>query len=204
MTRNGKNNPNWRGGRSVSSHGYILIRVGRKHHLADIRGYAYEHRLVAERKLGRRLIPGELVHHIDDDKKNNHPENLVVVGGNAGHYVHHRKRKELRLPGEPNPTIVCSCGCGESFPRYDSSGRPRNYVSGHNPHPAPVQVEILRALERGSMHRNQLARLCEKPIKSIATALSKMKRKGLVFQISRGIWAKRENSDVKNKNRMVR
>lgn len=42
----GPDNPNWRGGRSVASNGYMLVRAGVGHHLADVRGYAYEHRLV--------------------------------------------------------------------------------------------------------------------------------------------------------------
>ena len=49
----GKKNGMWKGGRSVASNGYVLIRVGMDHHLADVRGYAYEHRLVAEKKIRR-------------------------------------------------------------------------------------------------------------------------------------------------------
>jgi hypothetical protein len=37
----GPRNPNWRGGRSLASNGYVLIRVGVGPHLADVRGYAY-------------------------------------------------------------------------------------------------------------------------------------------------------------------
>ena len=64
-------NPNWKGGRTVTEHGYVLIKVGVGHHLADVRGYAYEHRLKAEVKLGRRLSPSEIVHHINGDKQDN-------------------------------------------------------------------------------------------------------------------------------------
>ena len=31
-----------------------------------------------------------------------------------------------------NPSIPCECGCGVVFPKYDSSRRPRRFVSGHN------------------------------------------------------------------------
>lgn len=48
----GEKNGLWKGGRSVASNGYVLIRVGVDHPLADVRGYAYEHRVVAEQKKG--------------------------------------------------------------------------------------------------------------------------------------------------------
>lgn len=127
-------NPNWKGGRSVASNGYVLVKVGTGHHLADVRGYAYEHRLVAEQKLGRRLLPGEIPHHVNGDRQDNRPENLEVVASIAEHGVHHRRGgKRLRLPGEPNPDVACACGCGATFPRFDASGRPRRFVQGHNP-----------------------------------------------------------------------
>lgn len=115
----------------------MLIRVGKKHHLADVRGYAYEHRLVAEEKLGRQPRPGEIPHHLNGDKTDNRPENLEVVEDTAAHRVHHRTRRDSgrRLPHEENPVITCGCGCGQTFPRFDSSGRPRRFVSGHNPQP---------------------------------------------------------------------
>lgn len=125
-------NPNWRGGRSTASNGYVLVRVGVGHHLADVRGYAYEHRMVAERSMGRRLLPHEIVHHIDGNPTNNTPCNLAVLS-RGDHMVEHRRVGfTLRLPGEANPTIACACGCGSQFEKYDRAGRPRRYVSGHN------------------------------------------------------------------------
>jgi hypothetical protein len=47
----GPKNGFWKGGKSIASNGYMLIRVGVNHHLSDVRGYAYEHRLVAEQKI---------------------------------------------------------------------------------------------------------------------------------------------------------
>jgi hypothetical protein len=38
-----------------------------------------QHRLVAEKMLGRKLREDEVVHHIDGDKRNNDPENLMVM-----------------------------------------------------------------------------------------------------------------------------
>lgn len=126
-------NPNWRGGKSVASNGYILIRVGTGHHLADVRGYAYEHRLVAEQVVGRRLRSGEQVHHVNGEKTDNRPENLEVVASMAHHRLKHRRSgKALRLPGEPNESVSCACGCGQSFKKYDKQNRPRMFISGHN------------------------------------------------------------------------
>lgn len=39
----------------------------------------HEHRVVAELKIGRSLVKGEIVHHKDGNKFNNHPDNLEVV-----------------------------------------------------------------------------------------------------------------------------
>lgn len=41
--------------------------------------YYYEHRLVAEKMLGRPLYDTEVVHHIDMDRTNNTSTNLVVL-----------------------------------------------------------------------------------------------------------------------------
>ncbi|MDR4483879.1 MAG: HNH endonuclease [Nitrospirales bacterium] len=123
----------WKGGRSIASNGYVLIRVGKDHHLADCRGYAYEHRLVAEEKLGRRLRPGEQVHHIDGNTQHNSPSNIEVVDSHATHRERDGKRNfRRRILGQKNPVTFCACGCGESFNRFDNSGRPRRFVSGHN------------------------------------------------------------------------
>lgn len=54
----------------------------------------HEHRIVAEQKLGRPLIPGEVVHHIDGDKQNNSPENLMVFKSQKEHADWHKKHDE--------------------------------------------------------------------------------------------------------------
>ena len=38
-----------------------------------------QHRLVAEKMIGRKLEKDEVVHHIDGDKRNNAPENLMLM-----------------------------------------------------------------------------------------------------------------------------
>ena len=118
--------------RTISSHGYVLLWMP-EHHLADARGYVYEHRIVAENKIGRRLERGEIVHHIDGNKQNNAPENIEIVHSIAHHRRQHRQaNSQQRNPGEANETISCACGCGQTLQKFDKLGRPRRFVSGHN------------------------------------------------------------------------
>lgn len=84
----GKNHYRWNSGRIIRSNGYVVIRVGKDHHLADSNGYAYEHRVIAEAFLGRRLRPNECVHHINGDKTDNSPENLKVYSRGDHNILH--------------------------------------------------------------------------------------------------------------------
>lgn len=44
--RRGPNHPKWNTAKMISAEGYVKIRVGKVHPLADPNGYAYEHLLV--------------------------------------------------------------------------------------------------------------------------------------------------------------
>lgn len=50
---------------------------------------AFEHRVVAEKKIGRYLTLNEIVHHKDKDTLNNNPDNLEVLFN----YQHKRLHK---------------------------------------------------------------------------------------------------------------
>ena len=132
LGQSGAKNGAWKGGRVVASNGYVLLRMP-GHHLADRRGYVYEHRLVAEQVLGRRLRPGEIPHHKNSIKADNRSENIEVVESAYHHRVAHRTvGRGRRLPGEPNKIVECACGCGHDLPKFDVDGRPRKFISGHN------------------------------------------------------------------------
>lgn len=77
----------WKGGRTVDTDGYLLLHRPSHPH-ANSGGYVRAHRLVMEQKLGRYLLPREVVHHIDKDHSNNDAANLEVFSSNADHLRH--------------------------------------------------------------------------------------------------------------------
>lgn len=91
--------PMWSGGLTKDRRGYLLQRVrkdGPHGYLiraiakrgvsgTDSSGYAPVHRIVAHETVGRALLPGEVVDHIDGDISNNAPDNLRIFPSNAAH-----------------------------------------------------------------------------------------------------------------------
>jgi len=62
-----------KGYRTISSDGYVLVRR------PGYNKYEYEHRLIMEDHLGRRLNDEEVTHHINGDKTDNRIENLKLL-----------------------------------------------------------------------------------------------------------------------------
>lgn len=75
-------------GRATSTKGYKLIYCP-NHPFATKTKYVFEHRLMAEKKLGRYLKPKEEVHHIDFDISNNSLDNLHVFKNKSEHTAYH-------------------------------------------------------------------------------------------------------------------
>lgn len=95
----GEVHPSWKGGTTLDRSGYLLVRIAKdgphgyliraiqKRGAAgtDTHGYAPQHRIAMHDKLGRKLVKGEVVDHIDGDVRNNDPANLRVFASNADH-----------------------------------------------------------------------------------------------------------------------
>lgn len=77
-------NPSWKGGTKLMK-GYLYKRVSTHPNGTKHGNYVAVHRLVVEEKIGRYLLPTEVVDHIDGDITNNHPDNLRVFASNADH-----------------------------------------------------------------------------------------------------------------------
>lgn len=54
----------------------------------------YEHRHVMEQKLGRKLLPGETVHHDGVPVDQNKPEKLILFKSQSEHAKYHSKKNE--------------------------------------------------------------------------------------------------------------
>jgi hypothetical protein len=92
----GQNHYKWKGGKKRTDTGYILIHKPEHPHVRKSDGFIGEHRLVMEEKLGRYLLPTEVVHHLNHVKYDNRPENLALFPSRGDHIKHH-------VPHGPNP-----------------------------------------------------------------------------------------------------
>ena len=80
-------NPAWKGGSYIEPEkGYRMIRMP-EHPRARKSGYVLEHILVAEKKLGRPLLPGEEVHHRNLNRADNRPGNLHIYKTHKEHWM---------------------------------------------------------------------------------------------------------------------
>lgn len=84
--------------------GQYEYRIVYGHPRANSEGAVYLHILIAEEKLGRYLLPEEVVHHIDGNKTNNDPNNLMVFYTKADHSSFHQNGCDM------NSITLLPCG----------------------------------------------------------------------------------------------
>jgi len=118
--RQGSLNHGFVGGRRIDLDGYALVLAPKNHPNSRKSGSIYEHRLIAEKELGRYLKDGEVVDHIDGFQLHNHPSNLRVFASNSDHL-------KATISGEvPNWSILAiekknsTLDQRPSYPKIDS------------------------------------------------------------------------------------
>lgn len=82
--------------------------IDRTHPRANRDGSVYLHVIVAEKTLGRYLLPEEVVHHKDFNKLNNDPSNLMVFATKSDHTRFHKNNcDESMLLLNENGVYIC-------------------------------------------------------------------------------------------------
>lgn len=87
--RRGELSPTWKGGKTRSSKGYVVIR--------NDGSPMFEHRAIMEAHIGRKLSDNEVVHHINGDKTDNRLENLELMTAGEHSALHNRRRAKCSI-----------------------------------------------------------------------------------------------------------
>lgn len=89
----------WKPGSRVGSNGYVKVRAGKGHPLADPNGWAYEHLVVWCAAGNPRPTRNEILHHINGDKTDNRIENLQRLSRSTHNALHLASRLRCDLTG---------------------------------------------------------------------------------------------------------
>ena len=122
----------------INSVGYHQVYSGGK--------LTYEHIVLAEKALGKKLPLGACVHHFDENKSNNEASNLVICQDEKYHRLIHKRMRALRESGNPNhlKCPYCKKYDAEELLTINESGGYAFHPPCHN-----QSRRIRRALKRG-------------------------------------------------------
>ena len=89
----------YKNGRILRGRGYVYIYLP-EHPFSNGQGYIGEHRLVAEKALGKYIDLKHPVHHHNGDVADNRPQNLIVCEDHPYHHLLHSRMKVYRKCGK--------------------------------------------------------------------------------------------------------
>lgn len=125
------------------------------------RVYKEIHRDVMEKKLGRKLLSTEVVHHIDGNKKNNNSDNLIVFRSPSDHNRYHITGVLIEMedgtytsPPIYNTFICKNCGITFKSKKKDcvfcSMSCQIDYITIHD---IPTREEMIKIIKNGSLNK---------------------------------------------------
>lgn len=143
----------------INHNGYVEAHFP-NHHRARGNGYVFEHILIAEKTLGRRLKDNEIVHHINHVKTDNRPSNLMVMDRGEHSKLHskdrrlgeyleceHCRKQFYRKPSQIKRARFCSREC---------NGNTSNIAHVNNKN--ITKKMLVKALENNNWHKKKAAK----------------------------------------------
>lgn len=102
-----------------------------------------------------------------------------------------------RAEREPDATVMCACGCGQTRSAYDDKGRPMRYIAGHYTQGAESTDDVLETLADGPMRlRDIMGALGDRHSwQAVRGALNRSVEAGRVVKVARGVYDLAEGAD---------
>ena len=110
----GPTSPRWKGGRTKRSGGYIGI-----YDITSPTKYRFEHVMIAEKTLRKKLPVEAAIHHVDSDKANNKRSNLVICQDRSYHMLLHKRTRALKQTGNAYARRCTFCARWDTFDNPD-------------------------------------------------------------------------------------
>lgn len=98
--QNMEHHPKWQGGFKITEHGYKMV-LCKDHPRANSSGYVFEHILIAEKALGKRLPLKAKIHHHGRNKSKN-SGNLIICEDQAYHHLIEQRTRAWEACGNAN------------------------------------------------------------------------------------------------------